>query len=668
MMSLRKVATFRLNHYLNNCCIIHLMILINFLLIPVCHPLSFSINRFDQTTSNILYDGDAAPSSKSSGAIELNTADYFRVGRATYVEPLHLWEGSSLASDFTTNFSFVVDTLNKSSFADGFAFFLAPVHYPIPPNSGGCDLGLFNTTTRFAASQNQLVVVEFDTLSNPWDPQGPHIGINDKTIASDVHASWDPVLHSGKDCHARITYNATTNHLILSWTYEKSLAPNDSSLSVTIDLRRSLPEWVTIGFSSATGLVFERHVISSWEFSSSELNSDVSQRKNKKERRIVLKIVVAAAAAVLFLILMLYVAYRWVVLQRIKRTRGDRIESNESSSVALSSINPRQFTYQELVAATNGFANDRRLGQGGSGQVYKGIIQDLGCVAAVKRIFAQSDKHHEKIFINEVKIISRIIHKNLVHFVGWCHAQGECMLVYEYMPNSSLDTHLFGSRATLQWEFRYRIALGLASALHYLHEDAEQCVLHRDIKSANVLLDNDFNTKLGDFGIAKLVDPRLRSQTTGVVGTFGYMAPEYVIQGRASKESDMFSFGVVALEIACGRRTYHDGEFHLPLYRWVWHLYLAENLLDAADERLGVDFDQNEMECLLIVGLWCTHPNSKERPKAGHVIKVLRLEAPLPNLPHIMPDYPMPQPQQQVQSGSSQPQLSLTSSFNSVGR
>nr|XP_011457609.1 PREDICTED: L-type lectin-domain containing receptor kinase IX.1-like [Fragaria vesca subsp. vesca] len=225
------------------------------------------------------------------------------------------------------------------------------------------------------------------------------------------------------------------------------------------------------------------------------------------------------------------------------------------------------------------------------------------------------------------------------------------------MPNSSLDTYLFGPRATLQWEFRYRIALGLASALHYLHEEAERCVLHRDIKSANILLDNDFSTKLDDFGIAKLVDPRLRSQTTGVVGTFGYMAPEYVIEGRASKESDMFSFGVVALEIACGRRTYHDGEFHLPLYRWVWHLYLAGNLLDAADERLGMDFDQNETECLLIVGLWCTHPNNKERPKAGQVIKVLRLEAPLPKLPHIMPAYPTPQPQQQDQSGSSQSQL-----------
>ncbi|XP_062011010.1 L-type lectin-domain containing receptor kinase IX.1-like [Rosa rugosa] len=657
MMSLIRVATFRLHYFLNNCSIMHLIISINFLLIPFCHPLSFSINYFDKTASKILYDGDAA--SDGSGFIELNTEDVFRVGWARYAEPLHLWEGSSFAADFTTNFSFVVEIRNSSSCGDGFAFFLAPVHYQITPNSAGPFMGLFNWTAGSAASLIQIVTVEFDTLAGIVEAPstGPHIGINDRSITSAVTASWNPFLHSGQLCRVRITYNATTNNLTVFWTYEEKFEAN-SSLSYAIDLKISLPEWVTVGFASSTNLGSERHAIRSWEFRSSELKSDATRR------RIVLTIGVAAAA-VLFFISMLYVAYRWVVRKRIKRTRGEGNESNDTSSVPLSSINsdiqilalPRQFTYQELVAATNGFANDRRLGQGGSGQVYKGIIQDLGCAVAVKRIFAQSDKHYEKTFINEVKIISRIIHKNLVQFIGWCHEQGECLLVYAYMPNCSLDTHLFGPRATLQWEFRYRIALGLASALHYLHEDAEQCVLHRDIKSANILLDNDFSTKLGDFGIAKLVDPRLRYQTEGVVGTFGYMAPEYVIEGRASKESDMFSFGVVALEIACGRRTYHDGEFHSPLYTWVWHLYLAGNLLDAADERLDMDFDKNEMECLLIVGLWCTHPNNKERPKVGQVIRNLQREAPLPNLPHIMPDYPMPQPLQQAQSGSSQTQL-----------
>ncbi|PRQ23123.1 putative protein kinase RLK-Pelle-L-LEC family [Rosa chinensis] len=183
------------------------------------------------------------------------------------------------------------------------------------------------------------------------------------------------------------------------------------------------------------------------------------------------------------------------------------------------------------------FVLHTRLGHGGSGQVYKGFVQDVGGAVTVKRIFAQSEQY-EKIFTNEVKIISRIIHRYLVQFIGWCHEQGECLLVYAYMPNSSLDEHLFGCRTSLLWDFRYKIALGLASAIHYLHEDAEQWVLHRDIKSANVLLDNDSNTKLGDFGIAKLMDSWFRTQTAGVVWTFGYMTPEYANGGRTSKESD----------------------------------------------------------------------------------------------------------------------------------
>lgn len=266
---------------------------------------------------------------------------------------------------------------------------------------------------------------------------------------------------------------------------------------------------------------------------------------------------------------------------------------------------------------------------------------------AVKSIFAQYE-NSEKNFINEVKIISRLVHRNLVRFIGWCHERGEFLLVYDYMPNGSLDMHLFGNKGTLPWDVRYKIALGLTSALHYLHEDAGQCVLHRDIKAANILLDTDFSTKVGDFGVAKLVDPLLRTQKTGVVGTLGYLAPEYLNEGRASKESDMYSFGVVALEIVCGRRTYDDGEFHIPLIRWVWQLYLAGVVLTSADQKLEGKFDEKEMECLLIVGLWCTNPNKGERPKAGEVMKILRFEAPLPELRHNVHDQdfalsPLPQ-------------------------
>ncbi|PRQ44644.1 putative protein kinase RLK-Pelle-L-LEC family [Rosa chinensis] len=442
-------------------------------------------------------------------------------------------------------------------------------------------------------------MVEFDTFQDDWDPPGPHVGINVNNISSAITASLD--FSSTKVVKTSITYNATTKILSVLWTDEETLNPSTTPLSYQIEFPNILPEWVTVGFSAATGRHIENHIIKSWEFNS-KLDSDEVNNIGKWKT-----FLIVAVTAIPLFILVLGVALCWLL---VNRQINKNIEGHEY-----------HFNAAVPSPATIGFANDRRLGQGGSGQVYRGVIPDLGCVVAVKRIFAESE-HQEKIFTNEVKIISRLIHKNLVQFIGWCHEQAK------------LDAHLFGSRATLQWDFRYKIALGLASTLHYLHEDAEQyCVLHRDIKSANILLDNDFSTKLGDFGIAKLVDARLRTRATGVAGTFGYMAPEYAFQGRASKESDMFSFGVVALEIACGRQTYYDGEYHMPLFEWVWQFYLAANVLKAADERLDMKYDPSEMECLLIVGLWGTHLNSKERPKAGQVMKVLLLEAPLPQLP-----------------------------------
>ncbi|XP_004308350.1 PREDICTED: L-type lectin-domain containing receptor kinase IX.1-like [Fragaria vesca subsp. vesca] len=608
--------------------IFSLFIFIKFLTL-FAHTTSFSIPHFSPGTENILYEGDATI---KSGNVEFNPQfDIFRVGRCTYSKPFQLWDSTTPArslSNFTTNFTFMMDTNGEEPFTDGFAFFLAPFGYPIPPNSAGGDLGLFNITNQLDTSQNRVVLVEFDTYSNEWDPKGPHVGININSLLSVVNASWDfNVNKSRKVISAQVTYNASTYMLTVFWKYNEATT-YENPLPFKIDLRDVLPERVAIGFSAATGTYPENLIISTWEFNS-DLDSDDSSRKGNK-RAIFL---IAAMTVVTFFILMLGVALYWsVVKKRIAKIKGQNNVVVPSVSKHLETLAfPRRFSYKELVAATFGFANDRRLGHGGSGQVYKGVLQDLGCSVAVKRIFADSE-HYEKVFINEVKIISRLIHKNLVMFIGWCHEQGECLLVYAYMPNSSLDAHLFGPRTTLQWDIRYKIALGLASALHYLHEDAEQCILHRDIKSANVLLDNDFNMKLGDFGIAKLLDPHLRTRTTGVAGTFGYMAPEYAFQGRASKESDMFSFGVVALEIACGRQTYQDGEYHVPLSEWVWQSYLAESLLDVADERLDMKFDPSEMKCLLIVGLWCTHPSNKERPKAGQVMKVLQLEAPLPQL------------------------------------
>ncbi|GLT98020.1 hypothetical protein SLE2022_155530 [Rubroshorea leprosula] len=297
----------------------------------------------------------------------------------------------------------------------------------------------------------------------------------------------------------------------------------------------------------------------------------------------------------------------------------------------------REFSYNELSKATKNFVEEKKLGEGGFGSVYRGFLRSSNIDAAVKRISRRS-KQGIKEYISEVKIISQLRHKNLVKLIGWCHEK-ELLLVYEFMPNGSLDSHLFKGRSLLPWNLRFQIVQGLASALLYLHEFGDFCVLHRDIKASNITLDVAFNAKLGDFGLARLVDHAKGSRTTLLAGTIGYMAPECHRTGKASKESDVYSFGVVALEVACGRRSIEsrdDGD-QASLVAWVWEAYGNERLLDVVDKKLSKDFDLLEMECLLIVGLWCVHPIDSMRPSIKQATQVLNFEAKLPNLPNKMP-------------------------------
>ncbi|KAB2035853.1 hypothetical protein ES319_D04G181600v1 [Gossypium barbadense] len=300
-------------------------------------------------------------------------------------------------------------------------------------------------------------------------------------------------------------------------------------------------------------------------------------------------------------------------------------------------MGPRKFSFVEIAKMTSNFKGEK-LGEGGFGAVYRGYLRDLDTHVAVKRI-SKASKQGIKEYASEVNIISRLRHKNLVKLIGWCHEKGQLILVYEFMVNGSLDSHLFKGKTLLTWDVRFQIVQGLASALFYLHEEGDHCVLHRDIKASNVMLDSSFNAKIGDFGLARLVDHVKGSQTTLLAGTMGYIAPECVSSGKASKESDVYSFGVVALEIACGRRSIEPRyeESQASLVAWVWELYGNQQILGAVDLKLGMDFDAIQMECLLMVGLWCVHPDQNLRPSIRQVIQVLNFEAPLPKLPSRRP-------------------------------
>ncbi|XP_010026580.2 L-type lectin-domain containing receptor kinase IX.1 [Eucalyptus grandis] len=531
------------------------------------YSLSFSISRFNPQATDIIYEGDARP---NVGTIDFTSATYsFHVGRAFYAEKLQLRNSTSRRlADFSTRFSFTIDTENQSEYGAGFAFFLAPVGYQIPVNSNGGFLGLFNTTYSNSSS-NQIIAVEFDTFTNPeWDPPYEHVGININSIASAVTTPWNATFHSADTADAWIAYNSTTKNLSVSWSYRTTPNPHENtSISYQIDLTTVLPEEVMIGFSAATDYYTERHQLKSWSFSS---NLEVTEKQGNTNRT---KLVVGLAVPLGFLLCGV-LAISAILWRRKSRSKGSEMANLTSINDELErGAAPRRFRYTDLVAATNNFNEERKLGEGGFGAVYRGYLVSLDAAVAVKRISRGSKQGKE--FITEVKVISNLRHRNLVQLIGWCHEANELLLVYEYMPNGSLDTHLFGKKNPLGWAVRYKISVGLASALLYLHEEWEQCVVHRDIKSSNVMLDAGFNVKLGDFGLARLLDRELGPQTTELAGTFGYLAPEYVSTGRASKESDVYSLGVVALEIGTGRKSVDPMEqsSEMSLVEWVWDLY-----------------------------------------------------------------------------------------------
>ncbi|XP_078171762.1 L-type lectin-domain containing receptor kinase IX.1-like [Carex rostrata] len=445
-------------------------------------------------------------------------------------------------------------------------------------------------------------------------------------------------MKDGRKGNAWISYDAKAKNLSVFLTYDDNPSfCGDANLWYQIDLRDYLPENIAIGFSASTGSSIELHEISYWEFSSTI-----------EPKGLMFWVILSSLAGAFILVC---ACLAWIILGRKKKKVRNNIEEggrepllgeeeddamdyDELSGEFEKETGPRRLHFGELAVATKYFSEANKLGQGGFGGVYRGFLKSLKLDVAIKRV-AKGSQQGKKEYIAEVKIISQLRHRNLVRLVGWCHERGDLLLVYELMPNGSLDSHLYGKGVLLSWSVRFRIALGLASAILYLHEEADSCILHRDIKSSNVMLDSEFNAKLGDFGLAKLVDHSGAAQTTVLAGTLGYLAPECFTTGKASKESDVYSFGVVALEIACGRRPVESKveKNKVRLIPWVWELYGKNTILEAVDKRLDGKYDEKEMERLMVIGLWCTHPDYNLRPSIRQAMHVLQFEAPLPNLP-----------------------------------
>ncbi|CAO2826437.1 unnamed protein product [Amaranthus hypochondriacus] len=341
-----------------------------------------------------------------------------------------------------------------------------------------------------------------------------------------------------------------------------------------------------------------------------------------------LKVVFACIAAVLAVILLLFGAF--LICQKCKRRIAEKKGSINFREEETEGLDIPFFSWGSILAATNIFADENKLGTGGFGSVYRGKLPD-GREIAVKRLSTVSNQGVAE-FRTEVVLIAKLQHRNLVRLLGYCVKSNENILVYEYMPNGSLDSCLFDQTFSvyLDWGKRFDIIFGIARGLVYLHQDSRLRVVHRDLKPSNILLDEDLNPKISDFGIARIVGGKEAEATTNkVVGTYGYMSPEYACEGFFSFKSDVFSFGVVVLETISGRRNSRSTMFEqgLGLLGHAWRLWNEDRALELIDPSLKESCNHTEVLKCIHVGLLCVQDEPSDRPSMSTVILMLSSES-----------------------------------------
>lgn len=517
----------------------------------------------------------------------------------------------------------------------GFAFVFLPFA-GIAGASSSQHLGLFNLTND-GDPNNHIFGVEFDVFKNQEfnDISDNHVGIDVyslTSIASNVAGVWtgkddekfkELKLNNGENYQVWIDYKDSRINVTMVKAGAKR--PNRPLISEFLNLSGVLLDEMYVGFCAATGQLVESHKILAWSFSNSNFSigealvttnlpsfvlpkGSVFQSKGFIAGVSVGCVLIIGCGVVIYLI--------WLRKKRKKRKEKEETEDWELEYW------PHRIGFQEIYAATKGFSEENVIGFGGNGKVYKGHL--LGVEIALKRICLDNENGMRE-FLAEVSSLGRLKHRNLVGLRGWGKKEKESLiLIYDYMENGSLDKWIFerDESMTLNWEQRIKILKDAACGILYLHEGWESKVLHRDIKASNVLLDKDMNARLGDFGLARMHHRGQLAVTTQVIGTAGYMAPELVKTGRASTQTDIFSFGILVLEVVCGRRPIEEGKPNLV--DWLWRLMERGELLSALDERLKAkdSYTDEEVERALHLGLLCAHPDTNVRPTIRQVVKV----------------------------------------------
>ncbi|XP_024189610.1 L-type lectin-domain containing receptor kinase IV.1 [Rosa chinensis] len=564
-----------------------------------------------------------------------------RTGHAFYPNPVTFKNSENdSAFSFSTTFIFAIQSEYTTFSGHGMAFFIAPTK-GLPGATSSQYLSLFNVSNNGNFS-NHVFAVELDTIQNAEfsDINDNHVGIDINGLRSvkaapagyfDGQYFKNLTLISGKEMRVWVEYDGTKKQIEVTMApIAVATKPPTPLLFLKYDLTPILKKTMYVGFSASTGPFLTSHYAVGWSFRMNGQAQDLIASKlpklpsiagKKRSMLFTFGVPLISVSLVLLVVSgMLYVISR-------KRKFAEVLEDWELE------YGPQRFKYKELYIATKGFREKELLGTGGFGKVYRGLLPSSKIEIAVKRVSHESTQGTKE-FVAEIVSIGRLRHRNLVQLLGYCRRKGELLLVYDYMPNGSLDKCLFDQpEVTLNWSQRFKVIKGVASGLFYLHEEWEQVVIHRDVKASNVLLDGELNGRLGDFGLARLYDHGTDPQTTQIVGTLGYLAPEYTRTGRATTSTDVFAFGAFLLEVACGKRPIKtQGPEDMILVAWVFSCWNRGNILEARDQSLGTDFVAEEVELVLKLGLLCYNLEPVARPSMRQVVQYLAGDVALPEV------------------------------------
>ncbi|XP_058090535.1 probable L-type lectin-domain containing receptor kinase S.5 [Magnolia sinica] len=537
-----------------------LLLFLGFLIHVSCLNFSYSTME-DNSRLDFLY---ANGSDLAGGALQItrdsrnsNFPSQNLSGRVVYKDLFKLWRENGSVASFNTSFILnIFPTMGTGG--EGLAFILTN-NMTLPSNSDGQWLGIVNRESN-GSSMNHIVAVEFDTRkSYIEDVDGNHVGVDVNSIYSIIQiplGQYNVNLSSGQDVRSTIKYDGELKIMTVWVSMLNDTTRNQSNpvISWPIDLSQHLLEEVYVGFSASTGEYTQLNCIKSWNFISNDIGKD-------DEKQLLWILVVIPLAFIFCGGVLCYHRRRVKIASIEKNHTGQSLESMLTDSTT----GARRFQLKELRSATENFDDKNKLGEGGFGKVYKGFLKKTNEMVAVKRISKESDQGEQE-FVAEVMTIGFLNHKNLVRLIGWCCEKKELLLVYEFLPKGSLHKLIFSNESSSEeelesnWERRHKIIHGVASALSFLHDGCRRTTLHRDVKTSNVMLDSDYTARLGDFGLARMIqhDGITHHTTKAVAGTWGYIAPEYALTRRASKETDVYGFGVLCMVVACGRRPVCD--------------------------------------------------------------------------------------------------------------